>query len=62
MKILGKNFLLLQKKTPTINHHLKLIIKFGGEKIPIFAGPNMVESEELILKIAKFLKSQNIDF
>ena len=37
-------------------------IKFGGELIPIFAGPNMVESEELIVDIAKNVKSLGAHF
>ena len=28
-------------------------VEFGGDTIPIFAGPNMVESKELILDVAK---------
>ena len=28
-------------------------VKFGSDQIPIFAGPNMVESPELILEVAK---------
>jgi len=35
---------------------------FGDTSIPIFAGPNMVESENLILTVAKFLKSQGVSF
>ena len=31
-------------------------IEFGGKKIPIFAGPNMVESEKLILDCAYNIK------
>jgi 3-deoxy-7-phosphoheptulonate synthase len=37
-------------------------ITFGGELIPIFAGPNMVESEELIVDIAKNVKSIGAHF
>jgi len=37
-------------------------ILFGGDKIPVFAGPNMVESPELILDIAKNVKSFGADF
>ena len=28
-------------------------VKFGGDLIPIFAGPNMVESKDLIFDVAK---------
>ena len=31
-------------------------ILFGGKKIPVFAGPNMVESEKLIIDCAKNIK------
>ena len=37
-------------------------IKFGPHYAPIFAGPNMVESEELILDCAKNLKSYGASF
>lgn len=31
-------------------------VEFGGKNIPIFAGPNMVESEELIVETARAVK------
>ncbi len=37
-------------------------VTFGGEKIPVFAGPNMVESRDLILNIAKNIKDIGADF
>jgi len=37
-------------------------IEFGGSDIPIFAGPNMVESEELIVNCAKEVKSAGAHF
>ena len=37
-------------------------IEFGGDTIPVFAGPNMVESEDLIVDIARFLVSQGVSF
>lgn len=37
-------------------------IEFGGELVPIFAGPNMVESEELIYGIAKSVKQSGAHF
>jgi len=35
---------------------------FGGQKIPIMAGPNMVESLKLIDQCGNFLKKNKIDF
>jgi 3-deoxy-7-phosphoheptulonate synthase len=35
---------------------------FGGPTIPLFAGPNMAESEELMVNIASFLVSHNVQF
>jgi len=37
-------------------------VEFGGTNIPIFAGPNMVESEELIVNVARTLAAQNVSF
>lgn len=37
-------------------------VEFGGPLIPIFAGPNMVESEELIHNIANNVKSKGAHF
>ena len=37
-------------------------VEFGGSKIPIFAGPNMVESKSLILDVAKNVKKIGADF
>lgn len=37
-------------------------VRFNGKKIPIMAGPNMVESEELIVKTAKYVKSAGASF
>jgi 3-deoxy-7-phosphoheptulonate synthase len=37
-------------------------VEFGGSQIPVFAGPNMVESEELIHLIAKDVKSSGAHF
>ncbi len=37
-------------------------VEFGGNSIPIFAGPNMVESKNLILDIAKNVKSSGAHF
>lgn len=37
-------------------------IEFGGKNIPIFAGPNMIESEDLIHDIAKNIKKLGAHF
>ena len=37
-------------------------VEFGGSNVPVFAGPNMVESEELIVDIAKNLSKLNVSF
>jgi len=35
---------------------------FGGKKIPLMCGPNMAESEELVVDVARFLRRHNVDF
>jgi 3-deoxy-7-phosphoheptulonate synthase len=37
-------------------------VKFGGDLVPVFAGPNMVESEELIHSIAHEVKRSGAHF
>jgi 3-deoxy-7-phosphoheptulonate synthase len=37
-------------------------VEFGGDKIPVFAGPNMVESEELIHETAHAVKKSGAHF
>lgn len=37
-------------------------IEFGGDLIPVFAGPNMVESRELIFEVAKHIKAAGAHF
>lgn len=37
-------------------------VEFGGKLIPVFAGPNMIESEDLIHNIAKNVKSRGAHF
>lgn len=37
-------------------------VEFGGARVPIFAGPNMVESSSLILDIAKNVKRAGANF
>ena len=56
-------FPLVAKKN--LNHFSKFKIQgveFGGKKIPIFAGPNMVESERLILDCAYNIKKYGGSF
>mgnify|MGYP001304617112 CR=1 FL=1 len=36
--------------------------EFGGDLIPVFAGPNMVESEDLIVKTAQSVKKSGAQF
>lgn len=47
------------------NHKTKFEVagvEFGGDTIPIFAGPNMVESQELIIDVAKNVKHSGAHF
>ena len=37
-------------------------VTIGGDLIPIFAGPNLVESEEMIVETAKAVKSSGVHF
>jgi len=37
-------------------------VKFGGDLIPVFAGPNTVEDEEMIIKTARAVKSYGAHF
>lgn len=37
-------------------------VEFGGDLIPVFAGPNMVESEDLIVKTARAVKAAGAHF
>ena len=37
-------------------------VEFGGELVPVFAGPNMVESRELIVDVAKSVKRAGAHF
>ena len=58
-----EKFPLAAKKN--IHHKSKFEIsgvEFGGDTIPIFAGPNMVESEDLILNTAINVKSSGAHF
>ena len=47
------------------NHFSKIKVNntiFGSKTIPIMAGPNMVENEKMIIKIAKFVKKNGAQF
>jgi len=37
-------------------------VEFGGEHIPVLAGPNMVESRDLILEVAQSVKNSGANF
>jgi 3-deoxy-7-phosphoheptulonate synthase len=37
-------------------------VEFGGNNIPVFAGPNMVESKELIFNVAENVKKRGAHF
>ena len=57
------NFPLAAKKSA--NHKSKfdvVNVMFGGDLIPVFAGPNLVESEEMVVETAKAVKSSGVHF
>ena len=56
-------FPLVAKKNKNHKSKFKISnVEFGGNLIPIFAGPNMVESESLIMDVAKNVKSLGAHF
>jgi 3-deoxy-7-phosphoheptulonate synthase len=56
-------FPLTAKKNKHHNSKFKISgIEFGGSLIPIFAGPNMVESKKLIMNVAKNVKNRGAHF
>jgi len=60
---LKTKFPLAAKKSGDHKSKFKIAgIEFGGDKIPIFAGPNMIESKELIFDVAKNVKSIGAHF
>ena len=71
-KVPGKDVLTsdLTDKFPLVakqsNEHISKFtisgVEFGGDLVPVFAGPNMVESEELIHAIAKDVKNSGAHF
>ena len=59
---LKDKFPLVAKKND--NHFSKFEVagvEFGGSTIPVMAGPNMVESEELILNVAENVKKIGVN-
>jgi 3-deoxy-7-phosphoheptulonate synthase len=60
--LVGK-FPLVAKKDPTHKSRFTVSgVEFGGDLVPIFAGPNMVESRELILDVAQNVKQAGAHF
>ena len=60
---LKSKFPLASKKSKNHASKFKIAgVKFGSDKIPIFAGPNMIESKSLILNTAKNVKKIGADF
>ncbi len=60
---LKDKFPLVAKKSPDHKSKFSICgIEFGGDKIPVFAGPNMVESKELIEDIALNVKKYGASF
>lgn len=60
---LTTKFPLAAKKHPDDKSNFTISgVVFGGKNIPIFAGPNMIESRELIFDIAENVKSLGANF
>lgn len=60
---LKTKFPLCAKKNKNHKSKFKVAgVEFGGNTIPIFAGPNMVESEKLIMDVAKNVKKIGAHF
>jgi 3-deoxy-7-phosphoheptulonate synthase len=60
---LATKFPLVAKRDP--DHFSRFTVagvEFGGKEVPIMAGPNMVESKELIVDIAKNVKQRGAHF
>ncbi len=60
---LKTKFPLAAKKDP--EHRSRFTIagaEFGGDLVPVFAGPNMVESESLIVETAKAIQASGAQF
>lgn len=71
-KVPGKDISIedLKTKIPLVSkknkNHKSIVeannVKFGGEFIPVFAGPNMVENEKLIIETAISVKESGASF
>lgn len=60
---LKTKFPLVAKKTPEHKSCFEISgVEFNGDLVPIFAGPNMVESEELIVDVAKAVQDSGAHF
>jgi len=60
---LDTKFPLVAKKNPGHKSVFTIAgVTFGGPGIPVFAGPNMVESEKLIVDVAKAAKAAGAHF
>ena len=60
---LKTKFPLVAKKNKNHKSKFKISgVEFGGKTIPIFAGPNMVESKKLIFNVAENIKKNNCHF
>lgn len=60
---LVSNFPLVARRDPAHKTRFRVAgVEFGGQLVPIFAGPNMVESRELILDIAANVKRAGAHF
>ncbi len=60
---LQTKFPLAAKKSPEHKSCFTVAgVEFGGSHIPVFAGPNMVESRELIIDTAKAVRASGANF
>lgn len=60
---LKTKFPLAAKKDPVHKSRFTVAgVEFGGDVVPVFAGPNMVESQELILDVAANVKKAGAHF
>ena len=60
---LKSKFPLAAKKSPDHKSTFNIAgVEFGGSLIPVFSGPNMVESEDLIVTTAKAVKAAGAHF
>jgi 3-deoxy-7-phosphoheptulonate synthase len=60
---LESKFPLVAKKNPEHKSVFEIAgVPFGGELVPLFAGPNMVENRELIFDIAHSVKNSGAHF